>query len=186
MYFTLITGRGKVWWKKQLQWPCLLVSIDGAFAQALRYANRFNNVFKTKAQKIGFRDYIGGLLWRKWEEKSVSNCQQHRRSVIPQITAFLSSSKLVSRCWYGSVVCKWCGNVVTSYLLVPAALIIDDSGHRKSAPPAPRFPRRQDGARSGNLTAGVGRQYIGEIGKTDNGVVVVTTHLYDGVKSQHA
>lgn len=29
----------------------------------------------------------------------------------------------------------------------------------------------------------VGRQYIGEIGKTDNGVVLVTTHLYDGVKS---
>jgi len=47
------------------------------------------------------------------------------------------------------------------------AFIIDDSGHRKS----------------GNLTAGVGRQYIGEIGKTDNGIVMVTTHLYDGVKS---
>lgn len=46
-------------------------------------------------------------------------------------------------------------------------LIIDDSGHRKS----------------GNETAGIGRQYIGEIGKTDNGVVLVTTHLYDGVKS---
>ncbi len=29
-----------------------------------------------------------------------------------------------------------------------------------------------------NFTAGVGRQYIGEIGKTDNGNVVVTTHLY--------
>jgi hypothetical protein len=28
-----------------------------------------------------------------------------------------------------------------------------------------------------------GRQYIGEIGKTDNGIVVVTTHLYDGKKS---
>ncbi len=34
-----------------------------------------------------------------------------------------------------------------------------------------------------NFTAGVGRQYIGEIGKTDNGNVVVTTHLYDGQKS---
>ena len=44
---------------------------------------------------------------------------------------------------------------------------MDDSGHRKS----------------GNFTAGVGRQYIGEIGKTDNGNVVVTTHLYDGKKS---
>ncbi len=46
-------------------------------------------------------------------------------------------------------------------------LIVDDSGHRKS----------------GNLTAGVGRQYLGEIGKTDNGIVAVTTHLYDGKKS---
>ena len=46
-------------------------------------------------------------------------------------------------------------------------LIIDDSGHRKS----------------GKSTDGVGRQYIGEVGKTENGVVLVTTHLYDGVKS---
>jgi SRSO17 transposase len=46
-------------------------------------------------------------------------------------------------------------------------MILDDSGHRKS----------------GNFTEGVGRQYLGEIGKTDNGVVVVTTHLYDGKKS---
>ncbi len=29
----------------------------------------------------------------------------------------------------------------------------------------------------------MGRQYLGEIGKTDNGNVVVTTHLYDGKKS---
>ena len=59
------------------------------------------------------------------------------------------------------------------------SLIVDDSGPRKSAPPASqRSPQRKDGARSGNFTAGVGRQYIGEIGKTDNGNVVVTTHLY--------
>jgi hypothetical protein len=47
------------------------------------------------------------------------------------------------------------------------SLILDDSGHRKS----------------GNLTSGVGRQYLGEVGKTDNGIVVVKTHLYDGKKS---
>ncbi len=44
---------------------------------------------------------------------------------------------------------------------------IDDSGHRKS----------------GNFTDCVGRQYIGEIGKTENGNVIVTTHGYDGVRS---
>jgi len=47
------------------------------------------------------------------------------------------------------------------------SLIVDDSGQRKS----------------GNFTAGVVRQYIGQIGQIDNGVVVVTTHLYDGGKS---
>ena len=46
------------------------------------------------------------------------------------------------------------------------SLIIDDSVHRKS----------------GNFRDGVGRQYIGEIGKRDTGIVVVTTHLY-GSKS---
>ena len=47
------------------------------------------------------------------------------------------------------------------------ALIIDGFCHRKS----------------GKSTAGVGRQYIGLQCKTDKGVVLVTTHLYDGVKS---
>ena len=47
------------------------------------------------------------------------------------------------------------------------SLILDDSGHRKS----------------GNFTDGVGRQYIGQIGKTDNGNVIVTTHIHDGIRS---
>jgi len=48
------------------------------------------------------------------------------------------------------------------------SLIIDDSGHRKS----------------GNFTTEVvARQYIGESGKTENGVGAVISHLYDGIKS---
>ena len=47
------------------------------------------------------------------------------------------------------------------------SFIIDDSVHRKS----------------GNFRDGVGRQYIGEIGTRDTGIVVVTTHLYDSSKS---
>ena len=46
-------------------------------------------------------------------------------------------------------------------------LIIEDSGHRKS----------------GDFTEVVYRQYLGEIGQTDNGIVIVTSHLYDGVRS---
>jgi len=49
---------------------------------------------------------------------------------------------------------------------LPEDLPIDDSGHRK---------------KSGD--AGVGRRYIGEIGKLTMASWVVTTHLYDGDKS---
>ena len=64
------------------------------------------------------------------------------------------------------------------------SLIIDDSGHRKSAECTPLSTSNAfEVGRGGNFTDGVGRQYIGEIGKTDNGIVVVTSHLYDGVKS---
>jgi SRSO17 transposase len=45
-------------------------------------------------------------------------------------------------------------------------LILDDSGHRKS----------------GNFTSVVGRQYIGEIGKTVMVIVTVITHYYDKKK----
>ena len=34
--------------------------------------------------------------------------------------------------------------------------------------------------KNGNLTAGVGGQYIAEMGKTDNCIVVVRTCFYDG------
>jgi SRSO17 transposase len=40
----------------------------------------------------------------------------------------------------------------------------------------------RDIALIGAATDGVGRQYIGEIGKTDNGIVLLTTYLYDGVR----
>ena len=48
-----------------------------------------------------------------------------------------------------------------------AGLGSQGSGHRKS----------------GNFTAGVGRQYVGEVGKIDNSMVVVTSHFNDGKKS---
>ena len=46
-------------------------------------------------------------------------------------------------------------------------LILDDYGQRKSS----------------DFTEVVYRQYLGKIGQTDNGIVIVTSHLYDGVRS---
>ncbi len=50
------------------------------------------------------------------------------------------------------------------------SLIVDDSGQRKSGCLLRPIRARKPRARAvRNFTAGVGRQYIGEIGKTDNG-----------------
>lgn len=131
-----------------------------------RWCSRFDDCFKTKAQTNGFRHYIGGLLGES-ERKNLTQMTNNAVGVTyNRIHHFLTEA-------------KWSANQINHRRLEIMnkcsqtrigqrfTLIIDDSGHRKS----------------GNFTEGVGRQYIGEIGKTDNGVVTVTSHLYDGNKS---
>ena len=131
-----------------------------------RWCKRFDDLFKTKAQKREFRHYVGGLLGES-ERKNLSQMANNAVGVTyHRLHHFLTEAP-----WsYHQVnerrleVMNKCSQTKVSRGF---SLIIDDSGHRKS----------------GNFTAGVGRQYIGEIGKTDNGIVVVTTHLYDGRKN---
>lgn len=131
-----------------------------------RWCKRFDDVFSHQAQKREFRNYLGGLLGES-ERKNLSQIAENAVGVVyHRLHHFLTEA-------------PWeVGQVNERRLMVMNqcsqtrirrgfALIVDDSGQRKS----------------GNFTAGVGRQYIGEIGKTDNGIVVVTTHLYDGRKS---
>jgi len=131
-----------------------------------RWCCRFDDVFKTKAEKREFRNYLGGLLGES-KRKNLSEMARNAVGVTyHRLHHFLTDA-------------RWSALAVNERRLqlmnqcrqtkIPRgfSLIIDDSGHRKS----------------GNFTAGVGRQYVGEIGKTDNGIVVVTTHLYDGKKS---
>ncbi|PLZ99849.1 IS701 family transposase [Fischerella thermalis CCMEE 5268] len=131
-----------------------------------RWCKRFDDLFKTKAQKREFRHYLGGLLGES-ERKNLSQMADNAVGVTyHRLHHFLteapwSSSKINERRLH---IMNKCSQTRISRGF---SLIIDDSGHRKS----------------GNFTSGVGRQYIGEIGKTDNGIVVVTTHLYDGRKS---
>jgi SRSO17 transposase len=136
-----------------------------------RYANdkwckRFDDLLRTKAQKREFRHYLGGLLGES-ERKNIYQMASDSVGVTyHKLHHFLtdatwSADKLNER---RLEVMNKCSQTRISRGF---SLIIDDSGHRKS----------------GNFTAGVGRQYLGEIGKTDNGNVVVTTHLYDGKKS---
>ncbi|MCZ8213813.1 IS701 family transposase, partial [Microcystis sp. LE19-8.1F] len=127
---------------------------------------RFDNCFKNEAQKNGFRQYLGGLLGES-ERKNLTQMANNAVGVVyNRLHHFLTESpwsdRQVNECRLQ--VMNQCRQTQ-----IPRGftLIVDDSGHRKS----------------GNLTARVGRQYSGEIGKTDNGIVAVTTHLNDGKKS---
>ncbi|VEP17290.1 transposase [Hyella patelloides LEGE 07179] len=131
-----------------------------------RWCKKFDDLLRTKAQKREFRNYLGGLLGES-ERKNIYQMASDSVGVTyHKLHHFLteatwSADKINQR---RLEVMNKCNQTRISRGF---SLIVDDSGHRKS----------------GNFTAGVGRQYIGEIGKTDNGNVVVTTHLYDGKKS---
>ena len=131
-----------------------------------RWCKKFDDLLLTKAQKREFRHYLGGLLG----ESERKNVFQMARDAV-EVTYHKLHHFLTEATWSAEKlnerrleVMNKCNQTRISRGF---SLIVDDSGHRKS----------------GNFTAGVGRQYIGEIGKTDNGNVVVTTHLYDGKKS---
>ena len=131
-----------------------------------KWCKRFDDLLRTKAQKREFRHYLGGLLGESKRKNIYQMASDSLGVTYHKLHHFLtdatwSADKLNER---RLEVMNKCSQTRISRGF---SLIIDDSGHRKS----------------GNFTAGVGRQYIGEIGKTDNGNVVVTTHLYDGKKS---
>src|SRR4028118_1545193 len=131
-----------------------------------KWCGRFDEVLNNQAQKKGFRHYLGGLLGES-ERKNLTQMSNNVVGVVyHQLHHFLTEAT-----WDAQKVNERRLQVMQQCSQTKVrrgfTLIIDDSGHRKS----------------GKSTDGVGRQYIGEIGKTENGVVLVTTHLYDGVKS---
>ncbi|MFM5980279.1 MAG: IS701 family transposase [Sphaerospermopsis kisseleviana] len=131
-----------------------------------KWCQRFDDVFGHKAQKREFRHYVGGLLGES-ERKNIFQMAENAVGV----TYYRLHHFLTEAPWSAIKVNERRLQVMNkcsqTRISRGFSLIIDDSGHRKS----------------GNFTEGVGRQYIGEIGKTDQGIVVVTSHLYDGRKS---
>jgi hypothetical protein len=128
------------------------------------YAARFDDLFTRVAQRRGFREYLAGLLAPRDRNKTLTALAgaepvtgaQHRS--VQRLQFFLSESR-----WDAEQVN---GRRLELLLADPATaphgggvLVIDDSGDRK------------DGAK----TAHVGHQWLGRYGKTDNGVVTVTT-----------
>ena len=128
------------------------------------YAARFDDLFDSLAQRRGFREYLAGLLAPRDRNKTLTALAGaepvagagHRS--VQRLQFFLSESR-----WDPEQV-----NARRLELLLadPATaphdggvLVIDDSGDRKD----------------GTKTAHVGHQWLGRYGKTDNGVVTVTT-----------
>src|SRR2546421_5871468 len=133
------------------------------------YAARFDDLFSRVAQRRGFREYLAGLLAPRDRNKTLTALAgaepvtgaQH--PAVQRLQFFLSESR-----WDpGQVNARRLELLRADPATAPheaGVLVIDDSGDRKD----------------GTKTAHVGRQWLGRDGKTDNGVVTVTTLWADG------
>jgi SRSO17 transposase len=127
------------------------------------YAARFDDLFSSLAQRRGFREYLAGLLAPRDRNKTLTALAGAEPVAGAQLAA-------VQRLQFFLSESRWDPDAVNArrlelLLADPATaphggvLVIDDSGDRKD----------------GTKTAHVGHQWLGRYGKTDNGVVTVTT-----------
>jgi hypothetical protein len=128
------------------------------------YAAQFDDLFGRLAQRSAFREYLQGLLLPRDRNKTLTALAAAepiagaQAAPVQRLQFFLSESS-----WAAAAVNRRRLELLwTSEQLRPhdqGVLIVDDTGDRKA----------------GNKTAHVARQYLGSIGKIDNGIVAVTT-----------
>src|SRR5512132_1505903 len=128
------------------------------------YAAQFDVLFSSLAQRRGLRDYLQGLLLPRDRNKTLTGLAaaepvvgaQHRE--VQRLQWFLSESTWDHQQVNQRRVRLLCQDPATA----PndrGVLVIDDTGDRKD----------------GTATAHVARQYLGSVGKIDNGIVAVTS-----------
>jgi DDE superfamily endonuclease len=128
------------------------------------YAARFDDLFSHLAQRRGFREYLAGLLAPRERNKTLTALAGAepvvgaRKPEVQRLQFFLSES-----CWDPDRVnARRLQVLLDDPVTAPhggGVLVIDDSGDRKD----------------GTATAHVGRQWLGRLGKTDSGIVTVST-----------
>jgi DDE superfamily endonuclease len=128
------------------------------------YAQHFDPLLNSLAQRRGLRDYLQGLLLPRDRNKTLTALAdaepvvgaQHRQ--VQRLQWFLSESA-----WDHEQINQQRIELLQADPATAAhahgALVIDDTGDRKD----------------GRATAHVARQYLGSVGKTDNGIVAVTS-----------
>jgi SRSO17 transposase len=128
------------------------------------YAQRFDVLFSSLAQRRGLRDYLQGLLLPRDRNKTLTGLAgaepitgaQHRD--VQRLQWFLSESAWDHEQVNDQRVQLLCENPATAPHDA-GVLVLDDTGDRKD----------------GTATAHVARQYLGSVGKIDNGIVAVTS-----------
>jgi hypothetical protein len=128
------------------------------------YSQRFDDLFEKWNQREGYRRYLEGLLLPTERNKTLTGLANTEPSVGAQdrqaqsLQWFLSESDWDER----KIQAQRLRMLLEDPLTAPSrrgVLVIDEHGDRKA----------------GDQTAHVGRQYLGNLGKIDNGVVSVTS-----------
>jgi SRSO17 transposase len=132
------------------------------------YAARFDYLFTSRAQREGFRRYLEGLLLADERNKTLTALANTepvtgaQRKEAQSLQWFLTESS-----WDPQQINRRRVELMLEDSDTAAhnggALVIDESGDRKD----------------GKSTAHVGKQYLGGIGKVDNGVVSVSSLYAD-------
>ncbi|MFJ1845993.1 transposase [Streptomyces sp. NPDC088146] len=128
------------------------------------YAAGFDDLLSTLARRRGFCEYLAGLLLPRDRNRTLT-CLAGAEPVVgaqhasvQRLQFFLSESA-----WdYEQVNARRLELLLTDPATAPhpgGVLVIDDSGDRED----------------GKATAHIGRQWLGRLGRTDNGIVTVTT-----------
>src|SRR5215211_1489360 len=128
------------------------------------YATQFDPLLVSVAQRRGLRDYLQGLLLPRDRNKTLTALAdaepitgaQHRQ--VQRLQWFLAESTWDHEAVNQQRIRLLCADPVTAPH-AQGVLVIDDTGDRKD----------------GSATAHVARQYLGSVGKTDNGIVAVTS-----------
>jgi len=135
------------------------------------FAAQFDDLFSRLAQRRGFRAYLQGLLLPRDRNKTLTALVgaepivQAQAAAVQQVQWFLSESRWDAEAINTRRLTLLCANPTTAPT-ADGVLIIDDSGDRKS----------------GSKTAHVARQYLGSVGKIDNGIVAVTSVWADAAR----
>ncbi len=128
------------------------------------YSQAFDNLFSRVSQREGFRQYLAGLLLPAERNKTLTGLVNSEPLVGAQGTGVQALQWYVSESTWDAAAVN--GRRLELLLNSPAlrpnadgALVIDETGDRKD----------------GHKTAHVGRQYLANLGKIDNGVVSVSS-----------